>query len=209
MKLTAVGLVSLASAVGCAPAAPPVTSAATLESVRPPLSSGTPLERYLPLIGGQVYQYEFETDAGEKGLLPVKVERTDDRHGAWLLPGGGNAFEYTSDGILTTNDDGQSYLLQTPLEVGRRFRGGHQSTIEIRRLDATATVPAGSYSGCVETFESRGGDAPFSVTAVYCPKVGMVQRDVVTGPHHERLVLKSFGAPVSLGPDGVSVTKGD
>ena len=214
MKLLTSGFLAAltaTTALACGSPLPPprVTPSRSATPAPRSLSSGTTLEPFLPLVAGQLYHYEFHTDGGENGLLSVRIERTDERHGAWVLPGGSNAFEYATDGVLTFGEHGSSYLLQAPLQVGRRWRGAHQSWVEVRRIDATVTVPAGTFSGCVETAESRSGDVPFSVAASYCPNVGMVQRDVSNGPRHERLVLQSFGAPVDIGPDGVSVTPGN
>lgn len=171
------------------------------------LSSGTPLERFLPLVGGHVYQYAIDTEIGARGLLPVKIERVDERHGAWLLPGGGNVFEYRDDGIVTDGDQGPTYVLKAPLAVGKRWPGGRRSTIEVKQMDRTVRVPAGEWSGCIVTEEVRGGDVPLRITATFCPEVGMVERRVVSGDKEERLTLKSFGPPVELGPDGLRVLR--
>lgn len=189
---------------------PPRTGAAIASESRSArvVSSGTPLERFLPLVHGHIQQYEFESD-GHRGMLPVTVQRTDERHGAWLLPQGGNAFEYRDDGVVTLDEQGASHVLQAPLAIGQRWRGGHQTWIEVRRVEVTIDVPAGSFKGCVETSETRGGDVPLSIVATFCPDVGMVQRLVTSGSKHERLVLKSYGPPVDLGPDGVRILKDD
>jgi hypothetical protein len=79
----------------------------------------------------------------------------------------------------------------------------------VKRIDAAVTVTAGSFSGCVETHEVRGGDVPLSVVALFCPEVGMVSRVVTSGPKRETLTLKSFGEPVDLGPDSVRVLRED
>ena len=203
---TAIAILALACTNAPPAAAPSTGSISALRA----LSSGTALERFLPLVGGHFYEYQFETDDGKSGILLIKIERPDERHGSWVLPGKGhNAFEYVADGVLTSGEHGVSYLLQAPLEAGRGWKGGNQSSVEVRRIDATVTVPAGTFEGCVETVESRGGDAPLSVTTAYCPKVGMVQRDMSTGTQHERLSLKSFGPPIDLGPDGTRVLKAE
>ncbi len=204
------GLVALAS-MGCGPAAVqrPAPADPREMPAAPPrhFSSGTALERYVPLIDGNVYQYDYES-GDEHGTMTVRVQRFDDAHGAWILPSGGNVFEYRADGVLSEGDKGQSYLLQQPLEIGHRWRGAHQSWIEIHRTDAVATVPAGTFPGCVETIEARGGDVPLSISAIFCPDIGMVQREIMSGKRSERLALRSYGAPVNIGPSGLRVYKG-
>ncbi len=171
-------------------------------------SSGTPLERYLPLVEGRIYQYDYEA-GDERGVMTMRVQRFDDLHGAWILPSGGNVFEYRADGVVTEGDKGQSYLLQQPLEVGHRWRGAHQSWVEIRSVDLAPTVPAGSFAGCVQTIEARGGDVPLAITAVFCPDVGMISREIASGQKSERLTLRSYGAAVDIGPNGLNVIKGE
>lgn len=182
-------------------------------TVAPPpkarVSSGTLTERFLPLVDGHLYQYEFETGEGQRGVLTARIQRSDASHGAWLLPGGGNAFVYAEDGVKSETPEGSSYVLKLPLTVGNRWPGQHLTTIEIRRTDASITVPSGSFTNCIETHETRGGDVPLEIVAVFCPDVGMVTRAVASGPKRERLTLKSFGEPVDLGPDGVRVVHED
>jgi len=199
-------LLALASCVEPPHASAPPPPAPT---ARPRVSSGTALERYLPLIDGQLYQYEFETGDGQRGLLSARIQRADARRGAWLLPGGGNVFVYAEDGVMSEGSAAATYLLKAPLTVGNRWPGAQGSVVDIRRLDVTVTVPAGTFSGCVETHEARGGDIPRSVVATFCPDVGMVSRAVTSGPKRETLTLKSFGDPVDLGPDGVRVVRED
>jgi hypothetical protein len=170
-------------------------------------SSGTPLERYVPLVDGHVYQYDYDDGAEARGVMTIRIKRFDDTHGAWVLPAGGNVFEYTSDGVVTEGKHGQSYVLKLPLEVGQRWRGSNQSWVEIKRVTASVTVPAGTFANCVETLEARGGDVPLSITASFCPDVGMVQRDIASGKRSEHLVLRSFGPPIRVGPDGLKILK--
>ncbi|MBM4356698.1 MAG: hypothetical protein FJ096_01175 [Deltaproteobacteria bacterium] len=202
-------LALLTAACAPTPARPAARTRPAAYVPGPVFSSGTPLERFLPLVDGHRYVYEFETSDGKHGLLPVLHRRSDERHGAWEIAGGGNEFEYAADGVLTFGAAGATHLLKLPTVPGARWPGNHLSMIEVRRTDVTLTVPAGTFSGCVETHETRGGDAPLDVVAAFCPEVGMVERTVATGGKRERLVLKSYGPPVDVGPDGVRVIKGE
>jgi hypothetical protein len=170
-------------------------------------SSGLAIERWLPLVDGYVYQYDYRDGEGAEGSLTMKVQRVDEIHGAWLLAGGGNVFEYRPDGVLTDENHQQSYVLKLPLETGNRWRGAHQSWVEIRRTDAAVAVPAGNFTGCIETLETRGGDVPLTIAALFCPEVGLVQRDIASGKKTERLTLRSYQAAFVLGPEGVRIYK--
>jgi hypothetical protein len=209
---TRAGLVVLGLALGApactAPAqGPGVATSGTKAPAPARITSGTPLERFLPLHEGHRYLYEFETSDGARGLLPVVHRRVDATHGSWQLSGGGNDFEYVADGVLTFGSGGATHLLKAPLTPGTTWRGGNQSTVAVQRIEVALTVPAGRFEGCVETSETRGGDAPLAIVAVYCPEVGMVERSIASGGRKERLVLKSYGPPIDLGPDGVRILK--
>ncbi len=170
-------------------------------------ASGLPIERWLPLVDGYVYQYDYQDGEGAQGSLTMKVQRIDEVHGAWVLATGGNVFEYRADGVLSDENHQQSYVLKLPFAPGNRWRGAHQSWVEIRRTDASVAVPAGTFSGCVETVETRGGDVPLTIDAVFCQDIGLVQRDIASGKKSERLTLRSYQAAFVLGPEGLRVFK--
>jgi hypothetical protein len=45
------------------------------------------------------------------------------------------------------------------------------------------------------------------VATTFCPDVGIVLLEAASGAAIERAELKSYGPPVEIGPDGLSVTK--
>lgn len=200
----------LSLATSCAtpePARLEAASPSAATAAAPRLSSGTALETYFPLVEGHRYSYEFETDDGRRGLLSIRHRRASTLDGSWELPNGTNAFSYADDGVLTLGEGVASYILRAPIELGAEWPGGKSSKIEVTKVDLSVTTPGGAFRGCIETSETRGGDVPLSVTSVYCPDVGMVMRALTSGGRSERLVLKGYGAPLNLGPDGVRVFK--
>ncbi len=187
----------------CGPPAEPSSPAAD-PGRGPALSSGTALERLFPLQDRHVYQYVAETDSGQQDGLVIQVSRSDALGGTLQLPGGRKHFRYQSDGVQLTPPTGAPvYVLKQPLTPGNRWRGEHGGTVEIVAVDASVTVPAGLFTGCVTTVEQRGGDRPLRVTTTFCPDVGIVQLEATSGAQLERASLRSYGPPVDIGPDGV------
>jgi hypothetical protein len=166
------------------------------------VSSGTALERFFPLVDGHIYQYAVERSNGEEPMV-VRAGRSSARGGTLQLPGGEKRFEYTAEGIHLVAGGAPVFVLKEPLTVGNSWRGEHGGTVEIVEVDATAEVPAGSYTGCVKTLERRGGDRPMQVATTFCPEVGIVVLEAASGGEMERAALTSYGPPLDLGPDGV------
>lgn len=158
---------------------------------------------FFPLKPGHIYQYALETDEGQSSMM-TRVTRGDGSGGELQGPRGTKTFHYVNDGVvLATGGAGQVYVLKLPLEVGNKWRGQAGSTVEIVETNAAVTVPAGKYAGCIKTVEQRAGDRPMRVATTYCPDTGIVQLEAASGLVMERAVLKSYGPPVDLGPDGV------
>jgi hypothetical protein len=177
---------------------PPVTSSPT----PPPAPAGS-VAKFFPLLNGHIYQYVTETDSGE-GMMITRVTRADGQSGDLQGPRGTKTFRYVDDGVvLATDSTAAVYVLKTPFAVGTKWRGQAGSTVEIVEVGANVTVPAGTYAGCIKTLEQRGGDRPMRVATTYCPETGIVQLEAASGMVSERAVLKSYGPPLDLGPDGV------
>jgi hypothetical protein len=192
-------------AAGCEPAElpPPVSPEPTPPKVQQP-----PIARYFPLVEGNIYQYDTETEAGT-GTMVTRVTRADAESGELQGPEGTKYFRYAADGVVVDSGDAPIYVLKEPLSAGNSWRGGGGSTVTIVTTDAKVTVPAGSYQGCIQTLEERGGDAPLRVATTFCPETGVVLLEAVSGAAMERVALRSYGPPVDLGPDGVKVTPSD
>ncbi len=170
-------------------------------------SSGTALERYFPLVARNVYQYDVEGGDGASGTMTVRAGRSDATHGELHVPSGVRSFEYREDRVVVATASGVSAtVLALPIAVGSEWRGEHGRVV-VRAVELSVELPAGSQAGCIETLESRGGDVPIAIATTYCPGVGMVRLEATSGERTERITLRSYGPPVELGPDGLSVTR--
>ncbi|MDC3954528.1 hypothetical protein [Polyangium jinanense] len=167
-------------------------------------SSGMPIERYFPLVHGNLWHYETTSDDGERGLLLVRARRTSAIEGELVTPTGARRVAFTSEGVALL---GRSvYVLRAPIAVGMSWTGEHGGWTRIEAVGQSVTVPAGRFDGCVVTVEERGGDVPIRYTTTFCPDVGITVLDVEARMGHERAELRSYGPPVNIGPEGTSFT---
>ena len=196
------GLVVLAACSGATGATtePPAWLAAS--NGKATFTSGTPLERFFPLVDGMIYHYLTENEMGEPGLLIARAGRTSDRGGQLLFPTGSKRFEYARDGITVTVDGTAAYVLKQPLTVGATWRGEHGGTTRVLSTTAIVDVPQGHYDSCVQTLEERGGDRPVKYATTFCPGVGVVLLEAASGASLERASLKSYAAPIEVGLEG-------
>ncbi len=198
----AAAVLASSMALGCGPAVEPTTPPPPTPTGATSAAQGN-LARYFPLLVGHIYQYETESDGGE-GVMMTRVSRADAAGGDLMGPQGTKTFQYAPDGVTLSSGGALAvYVLKAPLTVGHKWRGQEGSWVEIVAVDAAVTVPAGAYTGCVKTLEQRAGDRPLRITTAYCPDVGIVLLEAVSGSVMERVALKSYGPPVDLGPDGV------
>lgn len=194
-------LVALAGCGGSG-AASPAWLAPSAEG-RKDVASGTPLERFFPLVDGMVYHYVTESELGTQGLLIARVARTDDKLGELRFPAGAKRFRFVPDGIVLEASAGPIYLLKEPLTIGASWRGEHGGVTRVLTTSAAVDVPAGHFDGCVQTLEERKGDRPVRYATTYCPAVGVVMLEAASGASLERAVLKSYAAPQQMKPDGL------
>ena len=206
----AVAVLCCASAVACS-ASDPDEGAKNAWTASPTgktgVSSGSELERFFPLVDGNVYQYVTEGDTGEQGLLVARAHRADAAHGELRFPSGAKRFEYASDGVKISTGMGQAYILKSPLTVGTSWIGEHGGRTRILSVNATIDVKAGHFTGCVQTLEERKGDRPVKYATTYCPDTGIVLLEAASGAALERAELSSYGAALKLGPYGVFKTQ--
>jgi hypothetical protein len=196
-----------AGVTGCAPSTPDAkTSSKTTE-----VDASPELERYLPLEDGTVFSYDTHSEHDNAhGTLIVQISRP--RPGRIDLRMGSRTerLELVPDGVAYV--DG-GYLLKAPLSKGNTWRS-RTGTVRVESTDETATVPAGSFPGCLRTVEAST-DAALSrtVSQVYCPHVGLVSVVVegmtAEGPNRETAVLRSFGPRVDVTSENVTTTTDD
>lgn len=172
-------------------------------------SSGSPLERYFPLVNGNIYAYDVETlsDAPSTGALSASVTRQTPTSGTFRIGSTTRRIQYEADGVAATEPSGdRAYLLKAPLTEGTSWLGARGGQIRIVNAHAQVSVLAGTFVECVVTEEKRAGDFPKDVTTTYCPDVGIVELAIKQPGSLQRATLKSFGPPVDLGPEGVTHT---
>ena len=191
----------------CGPEPPASTPSSTPTGVI--ASSGFPLERYFPLVNGNLYNYEVETlsDAPSIDALHASVTRITPTSGTFRIGATTRRIQYEPDGVAATEPSGdRAYLLKGPLEAGTSWLGAQGGQIRIADVHARVSVPAGTFVECIVTEEKRAGDFPKDVTTTYCPDVGIVELSIKSAGALQKATLKSYGPPVDLGPEGVTHT---
>jgi len=157
-------------------------------------------ERFMPLPDATVYAYDTQSGASsERGLLVLEVRRR--RPGLAELVVAGNTSRVELDATGLRHATG-GWLLKEPLALGAKWQGNF-GQVEVTAVDRNPSVPAGNYTGCLETVESVSS-AEFSkrTTTVFCPDVGIATRvtevEADAGFAAETMKLKSFGPRFSL-----------
>jgi hypothetical protein len=171
------------------------------------VSSGASVERFFPLVDGQIYQYATSNELNDRGLLIARVFRSDPGHGELRYPSGKvKRFEYGPDGVKLMPSG--AYILKAPLDPSATWRGENGGQTSVLSMNATVEVPAGTFTGCVQTMEERRGDRPVRFATTFCPDVGIVLLEAASGANLERAELKSYAAALEMKPDGVDKTGG-
>jgi len=184
-------VVSFAAACGSPP--PPE------KKPEPPSAEG--VARYLPLEDDTVFSYETRMEpGGERGLLVLEVRRRRPELAELVVAGRAQRLNVSPTSIeLVTG----GALLRAPLTVGASWRGDF-GRVRVTNVSRSVTVPAGAFSGCVETVEEMtSAEGTKRTTTVFCPGVGIalreteVEQDGAQGS--DRIELKSFGKRFSAG----------
>jgi hypothetical protein len=149
----------------------------------------TSVSHYFPLSTGNRWVYEVQDRADGAPPTEEYWEVTREEQGAYVvrvrpsdLTTGGfeESFIPTSEGVKrfareTKDKDHPPFFLKGPLQLGTVWEDD-DGTYEITALDKTVTVPAGTFSHCMEvTNRRKGGKA--TVITLYAPGVGVVQRE--------------------------------
>jgi hypothetical protein len=165
----------------------------------------------MPLEDGTVFSYDTRSEHDNaRGVLIVQVARP--RPGRVDLRMGSRTerLQFVPDGIAYVEG---GYLLKTPLSKGNTWRS-RTGTVRVENTDETASVPAGTFPGCLRTVEeARDTAMSRKVSQVYCPHVGLVSVEVegmtAEGPNRETAVLRSFGPRVDVTGENVTTTTDD
>lgn len=193
-------LFALAALQGCGDAA--ISGPRPSVRATPGVSSATPAERFFPLVDGYVYEYRTRDEHGDEGMLVARVARVDALHGELRYGARAKRFVYAAEGVRLDAPDG-AFVLREPLAVGTRWSGRDGAAVRITSTTASAQTPAGDFEGCIETLEERPSAAPLRITTTLCPDVGIVLLVAQSGAGAERAELKSYGAGVSIGAEGL------
>jgi hypothetical protein len=183
----------ISGAIGCGGSAASATPkpAAPTDPLAP--------ERYLPLVDDTVFAYETSSEAtGERGVLMMAVRRPRPDRAEIAIGGRIQRLDLGPDGIRQASG---GYLLKPPLATGAQFRGQF-GEVKVTTLDRAVEVPAGKFTGCLETVEETRSPVPKRATTVFCPEVGIVML-VAEGTSDgeytvERAVLRSHGPRIDI-----------
>jgi len=178
-----VALLSVVSAcAGPAESTRPATAPARAEGV----------ERYLPLPDGFVYEYDVDTDSGEKGRMMMQVSRPREGLVELAVAGKVQRLEVSSDAVEHATG---GYLLKAPLQPSAEWKGQF-GTVRVASIDRAISTPAGGFKACVETIEESLAP-PKRATSVYCLDVGLVSLHIEGALGEEAVsvatTLRSFG----------------
>ena len=149
-----------------------VACSASSKLVAPPAAVRTleGPERYMPARDGFVYEYDVETDTGEKGRVMVQVTRPRPDMAELNIAGKVQRLEMSADAVRHATG---GYLLKAPLEVGAQWKGQF-GKVRIASISRSIQVPAGQFTDCIETVEEATLPTPKRATSVFCRDVGMV-----------------------------------
>jgi hypothetical protein len=181
------GLLVVVVAVGCGKPPPPAAP--------PPPVVTTELNRLLPLEDATVYSYDTVTEpSGERGLLILEIRRPRPDMAELIVAG------RTRRLIVNARDIAHAtggYLLKEPLTVGATYKGDF-GNVRVTGVDKAVTLPAGAYTGCLETTEEAvSADGEKRTVTLFCPGVGIARRETEAEQEGmsatERISLKSFG----------------
>jgi hypothetical protein len=177
----------LASASCAAPPQKPAVVAA-------PASSE--VSRYAPFENNTVFSYEtYIEDTNERGILVFEISRPRPELAELSVAGQVRKRYYFEPGGVRNAQGG--YLLKAPLVANAEWQGD-DGRVKVTAVNQSVDVPAGKFSGCLQTVEeAKLSAATRTTTTVYCPGVGITTLQIEGEQEGtsvlQRLSLKSFG----------------
>ncbi|HHY77022.1 MAG TPA: hypothetical protein GX498_00760 [Clostridiales bacterium] len=162
---------------------------------------------YYPLAVGN--QWEYEGIGNEYALYTQKVVYSKDNKYQVMINNGGtitaNIYVLSDDSLVRTYTEAEVYdeknvldekeniediIIKGPIEVGTKWESqGNQH--EITDVDATVTVPAGTFENCIvikETYKESGAFSNY----YYCKGVGLVKSEYIDDDFEVLSLLKSY-----------------
>ena len=180
---------ALLSTASCA-SAPPAKPEA------PPSAPVTELTRYLPLENNTVFSYEtYIEESNERGIAVFEIKRPRPELAELSIAGQVRKRYYFEPAGVRSGQGG--YLLKTPLSLHSQWTGD-DGQVQVTSVNQSVDVPAGKFSGCLQTVEdAKLGSATRKTTTVFCPGVGITVLEIEAEQEGtsvlQRLKLKSFG----------------
>ncbi|MGE0680375.1 MAG: hypothetical protein AB7P69_05640 [Candidatus Binatia bacterium] len=147
------------------------------------------LTQYFPLSTGNRWVYEVQDRRDDAPPTEEYWEVIREEQGAYVLRirlsdlttgGFEEYFIPTSNGVKrfareTKDKDHPPFFLKGPVRVGTTWEDD-EGAYEITAVDRNVTVPAGTFSHCLEVTNRRNGGKA-TVLTLYAPDVGVVQRE--------------------------------
>jgi hypothetical protein len=161
-----------------------------------PAAPVTDLTRLLPLADNTVFSYEtYIEDTNEHGLAVFEIKRPRPELAELSVAGQVRKRYYFEAGGVRSGHGG--YLLKLPLSLNAQW-AGDDGQVKVTAVDQSIDVPAGKFSGCLQTVEqAQLGAATRKTSTVFCPGVGITVLEIEANEASvsvlQRLSLKSFG----------------
>jgi len=154
------------------------------------------LTRYLPLENDTVFSYAtYIEETNERGLAVFEIKRPRPELAELSLAGQVRKRYYFEPGGVRSAQGG--YLLKLPLQQNAEWPGD-DGIVKVTSVNLSVDVPAGKFSGCIQTVEdARLGAATRKTTTVFCPGIGITVLEINAEQEGtsvlQRLSLKAFG----------------
>jgi hypothetical protein len=171
-------------------------SAPSNQSPQAPAAPVTDLTRLIPLTDNTVFSYEtYIEDTNERGIAVFEIKRPRPELAELSVAGQVRKRYYFEPAGVRSGHGG--YLLKLPLSLNAQWTGD-DGQVKVTAVDQSIDVPAGKFSGCLQTIEqARLGAATRKTTTVFCPGVGITVLEIEANEGGvsvlQRLSLKSFG----------------
>jgi hypothetical protein len=143
-----------------------------------------------------VLSYEtYIEDTNERGIAVFEIKRPRPELAELSLAGQVRKRYYFEPAGVRSSQGG--YLLKSPLALNAEWTGD-DGKVKVTRVNMNVDVPAGKFSGCLQTVEdAKLGAATRKTTTVFCPGVGITVLEIDAEQEGmsvlQRLSLKAYG----------------